>query len=155
MLHNKYLLDKKIFKLFSLSMENKWPPGRGHFLSHGYNWNIVGRGPLDDVTYQISKARPSSFRQEDFLKKILYESMENKWPPGRGHFWPQGYNLNNLSSGPQWCYIPNIKGLGLLLLDKKIFKVFSVNESMKNKWPPEWGHLDPRGIIWTSLVEVH
>ena len=26
----------------------------------------------------------------------LYESMLNKWPPGRGHFWPQGYNLNIL-----------------------------------------------------------
>ena len=30
-------------------------------------------------------------------------------------------------------YIPNIKGLGLLLLDKKIFKDFSVYESNKSE----------------------
>ena len=30
----------------------------------------------------------------------LYESMLNKWPPGKGHFLPQGYNLNNLGRCP-------------------------------------------------------
>ena len=30
----------------------------------------------------------------------LYESMKYKWPPGMGHFLPQGYNLNNLCRGP-------------------------------------------------------
>ena len=46
---------------------------------------------------------------------------------GRGHFWPQGNYLNNLGRGPlgeAMCQISNIKGLGLLLSDKKIFKVF-------------------------------
>ena len=43
---------------------------------------------------------------------------------GRGHFLPQGYNLNILGKGPLGSYLPNIKGLGLLVSDKKIFKVF-------------------------------
>ena len=44
---------------------------------------------------------------------------------GRGHFWPQGYNLNNLARGPldeatmyKYMYMPNIKDLGLLVSDK-------------------------------------
>ena len=49
--------------------------------------------------------------------------------PGWGHFWPQGGAI----FGPRAItstilvevhYVPNIKGLGLLLSDKKSFKVF-------------------------------
>ena len=29
--------------------------GLGHFWPHGYNLNKLGRGPLDDTTYQISR----------------------------------------------------------------------------------------------------
>ena len=35
-----------------------------HFWPQGHNLNKIGRGPLDDATYQIS--RPCGFRQEDF-----------------------------------------------------------------------------------------
>ena len=53
--------------------------------------------------------------------------MQNKWPPVRGHFLPQSYNLNNSSRGPLdgVTYI-NIKDLGLLLSDKKIFLSFQL-----------------------------
>ena len=44
--------------------------------------------------------------------------------PGQGHFWTQGNNLNNLGGGPLGEAMYQIKGLGLLLSDKKIFKVF-------------------------------
>ena len=40
--------------------------------------------------------------------------------PGAGLFWPQGNNLNNFGR----CYIPNIKALGLVVSDKKVFKSF-------------------------------
>ena len=33
------------------------------------------------------------------------------WPPGRGHFWPQGIIWTNLVEATRWCYIPNIKAL--------------------------------------------
>ena len=42
-----------------------WPPARGHFWPKVYNLNKLGRGPLGDAKYQISK--PSDFRQEDFF----------------------------------------------------------------------------------------
>ena len=28
-----------------------WPPRRDHFWPQGYNWNKLGRGPLDDIYY--------------------------------------------------------------------------------------------------------
>ena len=31
------------------------PLGRGYFWPHKYNLNKLGRGPLDDATYQISR----------------------------------------------------------------------------------------------------
>ena len=38
----------------------------------------------------------------------------------------QGYNLNNFGSGPLGEATYNIKDLGLLVSDKKIFKGFSL-----------------------------
>ena len=40
--------------------------------------NNLGRGPLGEAMYQISKAWPSAFRQEDFQSFSLYGSMKNK-----------------------------------------------------------------------------
>ena len=55
------LLDKKIFKVFPLYEKQVTPgEGRGHIWIQGYNLNNLGRGRLDDATYQIS------FRQEEF-----------------------------------------------------------------------------------------
>ena len=49
--------------------------------------------------------------------------------------------------------VSNIKGLGLLLSDKKIFKVFPY--MVKTIDPQHGAIFDPRAIIWTTLVEVH
>ena len=51
-----------------------WPPARGHFWPKVYNLNKLGRGPLGDAKYQIS--RPSDFRQEDFFIFSLYKPMQ-------------------------------------------------------------------------------
>ena len=59
-------------------------------------------------------------------KKIFscfpYISLCKICDPGWAHFWPQGHNLNKLGRGPN--NIPNNKTLGLVVSDKKIFKVF-------------------------------
>ena len=55
------------------------------------------------------------------------------WPPGRGQFWPQGHNLNNFGTS-RWCFIPNIKALGLVVSDKKIFE----NCILKNYFLTLW-----------------
>ena len=68
--------------------------GWGNVLPQGHNLDKLGRGPLGFATYQISRlSRSYGFRQEDFYffpitacKKLVI--------PGRGHFEPQGDNLN-------------------------------------------------------------
>ena len=44
-------------------------------------------------------SRPYGFRHEDFLEFSLFKPMSSIGPPGQGHFWPKGYNLNNLGRG--------------------------------------------------------
>ena len=65
MLHTQYkrpgpstFRQEDLFKFFPYTIlcETSDPQGRGHFLPHGYNLNNLGRGPLDDATYPISKA---------------------------------------------------------------------------------------------------
>ena len=49
---------KKNFKVFLLCsyVSNLWPPpGQGQFRPQGHHVNNLGRGPLGDATYKISK----------------------------------------------------------------------------------------------------
>jgi len=51
------------------------------------------------------------------------------WPPGHGQFWHQYHNLNNVGRGPlDDVFLPNMKALGQVVSDKKIFSIdkFSV-----------------------------
>jgi len=59
------------------------------------------------------------------------------WPPERGQFWPQGHNLNNFGRGPldDAIIIPNMKALGLVVLDKKIFENCILNTYFLTPWP--------------------
>jgi len=54
------------------------------------------------------------------------------WPPGRGQFWPQGHNLNNFGRGP---LDDNIKALGLVVSDKKIFENCILKTYFLTPWP--------------------
>ena len=44
--------------------------------------------------------RPCGFRQEDFFSHFPLLAYVKQMTPRRGHFWPQGYNLNKLGRGP-------------------------------------------------------
>ena len=60
MLHTKYQGSRPCgfdYIMFTLHkpMLIMWPLGRGHFWSLGNNLNELGKGPLGDATYQISK----------------------------------------------------------------------------------------------------
>ena len=46
-------------------------PGRGHFGSQGYNMNNLGRGPLGEAKYQISKAQAFWFQLRRFFNVNL------------------------------------------------------------------------------------
>ena len=48
--------DKKMFSYFPYkSIYNMCPLRRAHFWPKGHNLNKLGRGPLDEATYQISR----------------------------------------------------------------------------------------------------
>ena len=53
------------------------------------------------------------------------------------------------------CYIPNIKAVGLVVSEKKIFLVFSYCRSMETIDPRGVAKFDPRGMIGTIYVEDH
>ena len=56
-----------------------------------------------------------------FSLKAYVKHVTPRW----GYFWPQAHNLNKFGRGPlRRCYIPNIKVLGPVALENKIFKVF-------------------------------
>ena len=66
---------------------------------------------------------------------------------GRGHFWTQGYNLNNLGRGPLGeDYSKYQRVPGLLVSDKKIFKGFLYTSLCKTCQPQEGAIFDPRAI---------
>ena len=121
-----------------------WPPGRVHFWPQGHNLNKPGRGPLGDATYQIS--RPCGFREDFFSCFPFYKPIYNMWPPGRAHFWPKGHNLIKLGRDPLGgATVLNIKALGHVVSEKKIFSCFRLYKPMLNMWPPGWVHLRPKG----------
>ena len=71
-------------------------PRAGQFWPQGDNMSKLGRYPLH-TKYQGS--RPYSFRQEDFFMFSLYKAYVKHVTPGRGHFLPQGHNVNTLGLG--------------------------------------------------------
>ena len=54
--------------------------------------------------------------------------------------------MNILGRGPlNWFYIPNIKALGPVVTDKKIFSIFSYISLCKICDPLGWGNFWPQG----------
>ena len=51
----------------------------------------------------------------------------------------------------KYCFTQNIKALGLMVSEKKIFYVFSHSKSMEANDPPEHGQLRPQGHDWQDL----
>ena len=64
-------------------MLNIGPQGQTYFWREGHNLNTLGRGPLVEATYQISRlSRPCGFRQEDLFMFSLQPPMQNMQPLG-------------------------------------------------------------------------
>ena len=93
--------EKKNFKGFLLcsNVSNLWQPppnpphGRGQFWPQGHHMNNLGRGPLGDTTYKISKLCTFKFQRRRILKFSFFAPM----------FWtcdPRGHHMNNLGRGP-------------------------------------------------------
>ena len=75
MLHTKYqgampcgFRQEDCFHVLPISANVKLlTPGRAHFWPQGYNLKTLGRGPLDDATYQISRLYALWFQTRRFF----------------------------------------------------------------------------------------
>ena len=91
-------------------------PGRDHFWPKDDTLNNLGRSPLGEAMYQISKARAFWFQIRSlFLRFSLYKSMEKMSVPGWGH------DLNNLGRGPLGEAMYHISKAWALCFQTKIF----------------------------------
>ena len=72
--------EKKNFKVFLLCsyVSNLWPPppGRGQFWPQGHHMNNLGRGPLGDTTYKISKLCTFVVSEKKFKVFLLCSRFE-------------------------------------------------------------------------------
>ena len=138
-----FVSEKKNFKVFLLCsyLSNLWPSGRGPIWPQGHH-----------TKYQSSA--PSSFREENFevflfpSLSLCFKLVTSPPPPprGRASFDPRGIRR---------CYIPNIKPLHLLVSEKKNFEVSIFVPMFWTCDSRSETSFDPRGIIWTLLVQVH
>ena len=64
------------------------PLGQGHFLPLGLHLKKLGRSPLGDATYQISKLYAFQFQ-----RRRIHNFVRTCDPPGLGLFRPQGLYL--------------------------------------------------------------
>ena len=73
--------------------------------------------------------------------------------PGAWPIWTPGSRLAEIMMGlTKHCFPQNIKALGLMVSEKKIFfYVFSYYKSMEANDPPGRGQLGPQGHDWQDL----
>ena len=86
--------EKKNFKVFLLCsyVSNLWPPppppppppGQGQFWPLGHHMNNLGRGPLGDTTYKISKLCTFKFQRRRILKFSFFVPMFRTCDPHGG-----------------------------------------------------------------------
>ena len=72
--------------------------------------------------------------------------------PGAWPIWTPGSQLAGIIKGlTKHCFTQNIKALGLMVSEKKIFYVFSYYKSMEANDPPGRGQLGPQWHDWQDL----
>ena len=109
---------------------------RGHFWPKGYNLNNLGRNSLDVDEYQISRAWDFWFQTRRFLKVFPFISpCKICGPLGRAILAQWLYFEQIRQRFTRQSCVPNIKDLGLLVLNKKIFKGFPYISLCKTSGP--------------------
>ena len=115
------------------------PAGLGQFGPQDHRMNTLGRGPLEDATYKISKLYDFQFHRTLFLCFKLVTQ-------GQGQFGPQGHHLNKLGRGKLADATYQISKFYSVLFQRRILK-FSFFVPMFQTCEL-WGGVsfDPRGI---------
>ena len=100
------------------------PQRLSQFLPKGHHMNKLGRGPLGDVTYQISKLQAFHFQRRRILKFSFFVPTVQLVTPRAGPVLTLGASCEQTwYSSTRRCYIQNIKTQGLPVSKKKNFKV--------------------------------
>ena len=100
------------------------PWGGASFYLMGYQMNKLGRSPLGDATYKISKLYAFHFQRRRIPKFVFFVPMLELVNPTAGPVLTQGVRMNKLGRGPQGdaIYICNIKSLRHPVSEKKNFE---------------------------------
>ena len=95
-----------------------------------------------------------------FLEKKIfkcfshYKPMADNDAPGAWPIWIPGSRLAGIIKGlTKHCFTQNIKALGLMVSEKKIFYVFSYCKSMKANDPPGRGQLGTPGARLAGFMK--
>ena len=94
----------------------------------GYNLNNLGRGPLGEAMYQISKAQAFWF-QIRFLKVFSISLYKTCWTRGGANFGPRAIT-NNPSRDPLGEAMYQISKAWAFCFQTRIFLSFSLYGSM-------------------------
>ena len=81
--------------------------------------------------------------------------METIDPRGMAKFDPRGMIGTIYVEAISHCHVQNIKAVGPVVSEKKIFEFFSHSKSMETINPRGVAKFDPRGMIGTIYVEDH
>ena len=122
--------------------------------------NLDPRGMIGRIYVEYHLRLPHtkymSFRPSGLEKKIFkcfshYKPMSDNDPPRAWPIWTPGSRLVGIIKWLiQHCFTQNIKALGLMVSEKKIFlKCFPIISLWRPMTPPPRGvaNLDPRGMI--------
>ena len=116
-----------------------WDSWGGPFLAQGYNFNKLDRILLVDATDQTIEALGlvNSYKK-NFFPIQAYVKHVTTWS---GPFLaPAAQFEQTWLRSTSWCFIPNMKALGLVVSDKKVSSSFPL-KSLCKTCDPEWGHL--------------
>jgi len=96
---------------------------------HFFKGTTQGPFLLSLVTFPLAVQEKMSF--ELFLTQFNVKL----WPRGGVNFNPRGIIWTTLERTSRWCYIPNMKALGLVVSDKKIFENCILKNYFLTPWP--------------------
>ena len=106
---------------------------------------------------EYQSSRPSTFWEEEFQNLSSLFLYSNFWTPWQDQSWPKGHGMNKLGRGPQGYHMLDVKYQGSRLSSFRVEELWKFHSLfLCSTYDPQGGaSFDPRGILWTNLVENH
>ena len=101
---------------------------------------LIKRTAIHCYKQNMKSSGPCGFGKEDFFFYVLPMTPPPPPSPGWGLYGPHGQDLAGfIMRMTIHCYTQNMKALGLVVTEKKIFKVFPMTPSGRGLYGPQ-GH---------------